>query len=214
MCHVRSHGKAGRSMEELAGVARPRHVARNSIMSHEVKHHGSTPRFVDEALARDWFEALRWPDGRICPKCGGCKTSMVRSLTPMPHHCRDCIEYFSVRTGTTMQSSKLPMRKLALAIHLMSTDRAGAHGVRLPRELGVDRRTALSLARKIRGGWRAGSGAAQPGPGVPPAAMAQPGRGRGRPPHGTEPIPATANEIARAIFRAARPPRSEARRTP
>ena len=172
-------------------------------MSPEFKHHGSTPRFVDEAVARDWFEALRWPDGRICPKCGGCKTSDVPGRKPMPHHCAGCLEYFSVRTGTTMQSSKLPLRKWALAIHLMSTSLEGALGVPMRRGLGVDRRTALTLAKRIRDGWMAGSAAASPRTARPMAREAHTTRGRGRPPHGTEPIPATAGEIAEAIFRAA-----------
>jgi hypothetical protein len=27
------------------------------------------PLFHDEAAARQWFEATRWPNGPVCPKC-------------------------------------------------------------------------------------------------------------------------------------------------
>ena len=30
-------------------------------------------RFHDEAAARAWFEAARWPEGPICPHCKGGK---------------------------------------------------------------------------------------------------------------------------------------------
>jgi transposase-like protein len=68
--------------------------------------------FPDEATSRKWFEDLRWPEGkRHCPHCGSLKTSVVKDEKPMPYHCGDCRKYFSVKTGTVMQSSKVPLQK-------------------------------------------------------------------------------------------------------
>ena len=39
----------------------------------------------------------------------------------MPYRCRDCRKFFSVRTGTVMQSSKLGYQTWALAIYLLNT---------------------------------------------------------------------------------------------
>ena len=31
----------------------------------------SNPKFHDKELAREYLESLRWPDGAVCPHCGG-----------------------------------------------------------------------------------------------------------------------------------------------
>jgi len=68
--------------------------------------------FPDEASARKWLEDIRWPDDqRHCPHCGSLKTAPVKNETPMPYHCGECRQYFSVKTGTVMQSSKITPTK-------------------------------------------------------------------------------------------------------
>ena len=117
-----------------------------------------TRMFPDEVAARHWFEAARWPDGRCCPKCGSVKTAEVPSARPMPYHCGDCREYFSVKTGTVTQSSKLPLLKWVFAIYLMSTNLKGVSSMKLHRDIGVTQKTAWMMAQKIRQGWIDGSG--------------------------------------------------------
>ena len=62
--------------------------------------------FPDEQTAREWFESVRWPNGRVCGKCGSVRTSEA-SHAKMPYWCSDCRSYFSVKTGTVMRSSKV-----------------------------------------------------------------------------------------------------------
>ena len=82
--------------------------------------------FPDDEAARIWFEKARWGEhGRCCPNCGSQKTRPVPSQNPMPYHCGDCRKYFSVRTGTVMQRSKLGLQKWAFGIYLMSTNFKG-----------------------------------------------------------------------------------------
>ena len=81
--------------------------------------------FPDEDSARKWFEEARWPDGRACVKCGSINTSVVPNDKPMPYWCPDCRSYFSVKFGTVMQGSNLPMRKWAIAIYLVTTNLKG-----------------------------------------------------------------------------------------
>ncbi len=115
--------------------------------------------FHDEATSRTWFEEIRWPGGeRHCPHCGSLKTSAVPNETPMPYHCGECREYFSVKTGTVMQSSKVPLQKWVIAIYLMSTSLKGVSSMKLHRDLGLTQKTAWSLAQKIRQGWIDGGG--------------------------------------------------------
>jgi len=115
--------------------------------------------FPDETAARKWLEDIRWPDAqRTCPHCGSLKTAAVKNENPMPYHCGDCREYFSVKTGTVMQSSKVPLQKWVIAMYLLSTNLKGVSSMKLHRDLGVTQKTAWMLAQKIRQGWIDGGG--------------------------------------------------------
>lgn len=115
--------------------------------------------FPDEASSRKWLEDIRWPDGeRHCPHCGSGKTAVVKNQTPMPYHCGECRQYFSVKTGTVMQSSKVALQKWVIAMYLLSTSLKGVSSMKLHRDLGVTQKTAWMLAQKIRQGWIDGNG--------------------------------------------------------
>ena len=107
----------------------------------------------------------------------------------MPYWCAACRKYFSVRTGTVMQSSKASLRAWAMAMRWLSSDWTGTHGP-LHRELGVTEKTALLLARSIRQATRLPAGGIRDGRSGP-----------GRPRSTTAPVDATAREIAAALFR-------------
>lgn len=115
--------------------------------------------FPDEAASRKWLEDIRWPNGqRHCPHCGALKTATVKNEKPMPYHCGECREYFSVKTGTVTQSSKVPLQKWVIAMYLLSTSLKGVSSMKLHRDLGMTQKTAWALAQKIRQGWIDGSG--------------------------------------------------------
>ena len=78
----------------------------------------------DEDSARRWFEAIAWPDGRTCPNCGSGDTYEARHAT-MPYRCRACKRYFSVKTGTVMEGSAVPLLKWAHAMYLDVTSKGG-----------------------------------------------------------------------------------------
>lgn len=109
--------------------------------------------FPDDAAAEAWFEAQRWPEGRFCPACGSTETVAVPSRRPMPYRCYACRSHFSVRKGTVMQSSKLGLRKWALAIYLMTTGLKGTPSMKVYREIGVTQKTAWFLMQRIREGF-------------------------------------------------------------
>ena len=112
-----------------------------------------TERFPDEASAVKWFEDVRWPEGRHCPKCGCTDTRDVPNAKPMPYWCRGCKAYFSVRTRTTIQDSRLPLRKWAFAIYLYVTHLKGVSSMRLHRDLKVTQKTAWFMLHRLREGW-------------------------------------------------------------
>ena len=121
--------------------------------------------FPDNAAAERWFEEMRWPEGkRFCPSCGSIYTSEVKNRKPMPYHCNDCKEYFSVRKGTTMQSSKLGYQKWVIAIYMMTTGIKGTSSMKIHRDLGISQSAAWHLMQRIREGFIRGVGHKMPGP--------------------------------------------------
>ena len=76
------------------------------------------PIFINETVARDHFEAIRWPDGPVCPHCGstGERTEARRQVpTSWSLQCHACREPFTVKMGSVMESSHIFYRKRALA---------------------------------------------------------------------------------------------------
>ena len=105
--------------------------------------------FPTEDSAREWFEAKIWPDGRRCPKCKSERTREA-SHGKMPYWCTDCRSYFSVRTGTLLEGSRLPLRKWVWAIYLHLTSLKGVSSMKLHRDLGVSQKTAWYMLQRIR----------------------------------------------------------------
>ncbi len=112
--------------------------------------------FPDEDTARAWFESRLWADGRYCPHCGSIKTHEA-SHNNMPYRCTDCRAYFSVKTGTAMHDSRIPLRKWVFAIYLHLTSLKGVSSMKLHRDIGVSQKTAWYMLQRIRQAWSAGA---------------------------------------------------------
>ena len=108
--------------------------------------------FPTEEAATEWFKSIIWPDGRHCPKCGSVRTREA-SHAKMPYWCTDCRSYFSVKTGTAMQRSKIPLRKWAIAIYLCLTSLKSVSSMKLQRDIGVSQPTAWFMLHRIREAW-------------------------------------------------------------
>ena len=106
-------------------------------------------RFPTDDAARVWFESVIWPDGRRCGHCDSDNTIEAQHRS-MPYRCRDCSSYFSVKTGTAIESSKIGLRKWAIAIYLELTSLKGVSSMKLHRDLGVTQKTAWYMLMRIR----------------------------------------------------------------
>ena len=109
--------------------------------------------FPTEEAAVAWFESVLWPDERCCGKCGSMRTREVPNAKPMPYWCTDCRSYFSVRTGTPIARSNVPMRKWAIAIYLCLTSLKSVSSMKLRRDIGVSQPTAWFMLHRIREAW-------------------------------------------------------------
>ena len=112
-----------------------------------------TRMFPDDAAAERWFTQVRWPDGVHCPHCGSVNIQDGTKHKTMPYRCRDCRKWFSVKTGTVMQSSKLGLQVWAIASYLLTTGLKGQASMKLHRDLGITQKSAWHLAHRIRETW-------------------------------------------------------------
>ena len=73
--------------------------------------------FPDDETAERWFEEQRWGtagEPTCCPLCGSKdRMNATKSRKPLPYWCGSCRRHFSVRSGTVMHRSKIPLRKWA-----------------------------------------------------------------------------------------------------
>ncbi len=111
-------------------------------------------KFPDELAAQRWFDAQRWPGScRSCPRCQSKRASVVKNCKPHLFRCAECKKYFSIRTGTVMEASNLPLRLWAIALYLVVSRPKGVSSVQLAKDLGVTQKTAWFLAHRIREGF-------------------------------------------------------------
>lgn len=115
-------------------------------------------RFPNEEAARKFFEGRRWPNGVLCPHCDSSSVSECKDHRPMAYRCRDCRQHFSVRTGSVLGESRLPLQKWLMAIYMMTAARKGIPSTQVARELGITQKSAWFLCQRIRETWLAKSG--------------------------------------------------------
>src|SRR5271155_3642325 len=119
------------------------------------------PIFHDEEAARAHFEAIRWPNGPYCPRCGEtenvAKLGATRKLKadskpqrPGLFHCNSCKGHFSVTVGSVMERSHIPLNKWALGFHLMASSKKGISAHQMHRMLGVTYKSAWFMEHRIR----------------------------------------------------------------
>jgi transposase-like protein len=109
--------------------------------------------FQDEAAAYAWVEARLWPDGPVCPHCGGVdRISKMRGKSTRigAYKCYQCRKPFTVKIGTVFEDSHVPMRFWLQALFLMCSSKKGISSNQLHRTLGVTLKTAWFMTHRIR----------------------------------------------------------------
>lgn len=111
--------------------------------------------FSDETKAREALEAVRWPDGPVCPHCGNLDQQKIakgqgKVSRPGLYYCAACNGQFTVTIGTVMERSKIPLSKWLFAMHLIGASKKGVSALQLQRMLGVTYKTAWFLCHRIR----------------------------------------------------------------
>ena len=109
------------------------------------------PIFHNEAAAQEHCERSRWNGEPTCPHCGSDRIARLAGKTATVYFlCRDCRDKFTVRTGSIMERSHVPLHKWLLAFHLMAASKKGMSAKQMERMLGVTYKTAWFLCHRIR----------------------------------------------------------------
>jgi len=111
------------------------------------------PHFQDVDKAREYLEAIRWPNGPICPHCGvvgGHYSITGKSARPGLYKCKDCREQFTVTVGTVFERSKIKLNVWLQAVFLLCSSKKGMSSHQLHRILGITYKTAWFMTHRIR----------------------------------------------------------------
>lgn len=90
----------------------------------------------------------KWPDGFVCPECGGTKTWQLSHKRQI--ECAQCHYRTSPTAGTLFHGCKLSLKKLFRLIYLVVGEKDGMNNCALKRQLSINRKTAQLWTRKIR----------------------------------------------------------------
>lgn len=106
--------------------------------------------FPDEDTARAYLEARIWPDGPICPDCKSSDRITVRKAGY--YRCNACHPKldFTVRTGTVMERSHVPLHKWLYSMYLLVTARKGISSLQLAKEIGITQKSAWFVLGRLR----------------------------------------------------------------
>jgi transposase-like protein len=120
----------------------------------------SAKHFHDEEAAYAFLEERVWPDGPVCPHCGGVEriSKMQGKATRIGlYKCYQCRKQFRVTVGTVFEASHVPLHVWLQAVALLTASKKGISSNQLHRTLGVTLKTAWFMSHRIREAMRSGT---------------------------------------------------------
>jgi len=107
--------------------------------------------------AFNFMVSLRWPAGVVCPRCESKEVRFLKSRKIW--ECSECSEkrQFSVKVGTVMEDSPIPLDKWLCGFWLIANAKNGISSYELHRSLGLTQKTAWFMLHRIRLALQSGS---------------------------------------------------------
>lgn len=105
-------------------------------------------RFATEEECRIYLYENRFPEGFVCPRCGGKEYSYIK--TRKVYQCSKCHKQVSLTANTVMHRTHLPLTIWFWAIYLCVTDKRGISAVCLQKSLCTCYESAWYLLKRIR----------------------------------------------------------------
>ena len=114
---------------------------------------------ADESIAVEYVEELRWGKDKAhaCPRCGDDNVYPVmdrknpgKRNADYRWRCRGCGTFHTIRTGTVMEDSRVPLRHWCYAFWKVCSSKKGISAKQIQRETGLTYKSALFLMHRIR----------------------------------------------------------------
>src|SRR5208337_407931 len=110
---------------------------------------------LTEDQARVILEQIRWPEGVVCPHCGGNNIVRIQGKSKRVRdgllRCKDDRKQFTVTTGTIMHGSHITLRQWVQAFYSICSHKKAVSSLQLQRNLGLGSyRSAWHLSHRIR----------------------------------------------------------------
>lgn len=106
-------------------------------------------RYGTEEKCHAALVASRWPDGFRCPECGDERHSRFVRQGRSYWQCHRCRHQTTATAGTIFESTKLPLTRWFIAMHLMTQAKNNVSALELKRHLGVRYKSAWLMKHKL-----------------------------------------------------------------
>lgn len=106
--------------------------------------------FSDQDNALAFLVGMRWPNGVCCPRCGSDRVSFTAKRRVWTCEGECMRRQFSVKVGTIMEDSPLPLDKWLIGIWLIISAKNGISSYELHRALGITQKSAWFMGHRIR----------------------------------------------------------------
>jgi len=95
------------------------------------------------------LQAMRWPEGFVCPHCGHPEAWYIRTRKLLD--CKGCRTKVSLTAGTIFHKTRTPLVKWYWLLYRMAMDKVGVSVAEMQRGLEIkDYKTAWLMAHKVR----------------------------------------------------------------
>lgn len=133
---------------EHIGCSRSSTIARNKIQFQKGMSFATFQRlYGTEEQCHTALVSMRWPNGFVCPRCGGQRHSYCKPKRLF--QCSECRRKTSAKAGTIFHKSPTSLTKWFLAIHLITSAKNDIAALELSRYLDVKWDTACLIKQKL-----------------------------------------------------------------
>ena len=105
--------------------------------------------FSDEQVCIQTFARIRWADGKPeCPACGHKEHYYLAKQRRFK--CKECWKQFTVKVGTLLEDSPIPLSKWLPALWMLVNDKNGISSYELGKSLGITQKSAWFVLHRLR----------------------------------------------------------------
>src|ERR1017187_1370899 len=105
--------------------------------------------FTDEQVCVDTLARVRWLDGKpVCPACGHGEYYYLAKQRRFK--CKECWKQYTVKMGTLLEDSPIPLTKWLPALWMLVNDKNGISSHELHKALGVTQKSAWFMLHRLR----------------------------------------------------------------